>query len=152
MTGNEGNRIGEEAELRVALDLIDNGCHVAHTFGHAHPYDLIADTRNELLKIQVKKARHDKNRRYKIELDDPDKYNSENVDLFAGYVAPEDAEVYIPYQEMDENSGKRHSINFASKSAMGPEINWERANRPSKYTFEAACSRLPLSPSLPEES
>lgn len=142
MTRNESHLIGEESELRVALDLIDKGCHVAHTFGHAHPYDLIADTGDELLKIQVKKARHDDKRRYKIELKKPEKYTPENVDLFAGYISDEDAEVYIPYAEMAKNSGKRHFVNFSPKSKMGSELNWERANRPADYTFEAACSRL----------
>lgn len=142
MTRYDSHLISEESELRVALDLIDNGCHVAHTFGHAHPYDLIADTGGELLKIQVKTAKHDDRRRYKVELKKPEKYTPENVDLFAGFVSQEDAEVYIPYAEMATNSGKRHFVNFASKSEMGSQANWERANRPECYTFEAARSRL----------
>jgi len=138
MVRNSGHLRGEASEMKVALDLIDNGCRVAYTHGHSHPYDLIADKDNCLLKIQVKTAKHEDKRRYAIKLPNPDKYDRETVDLFAGYVIEEDAVFYVPYPEL----GGRSPVTFTPPSKMGSDKNRDDAHLPSDYTFEAARSRL----------
>lgn len=123
----------------MALDLIDNGCRVSQTFGHSHPYDLIADIDGYLVKIQVKTAntRDGANQDF-IRLGDPNKYDAQNVDIFAGYAMSEDEVFYVPYPEM----GKRSSVTFTPLDKMGSDANRDRANHISEYTFEAAFSRI----------
>ena len=45
---------GITAELRVAVELLDNGFSVSWPFGDAEGYDLIADSKNRLTRLQVK--------------------------------------------------------------------------------------------------
>jgi len=45
---------GITAELRVAVELLNNGFSVSWPFGDMEGYDLIADSRNRLTRIQVK--------------------------------------------------------------------------------------------------
>lgn len=138
MTRRDGHIQGEESEMKVALDLIDNGCRVAYTHGHTHPYDLIADRDGELLKIQVKTAKHLRTRKHSIELSDAKKYDAKDVDLFAGYARKEDDVFYVPNEEM----GKRASVTFTSPEKMGSEESRERAKLAEEYTFEASYKRL----------
>ena len=138
MTRRDGHIRGEESEMKVALDLIDNGCRVAYAHGHAHPYDLIADRDEELLKIQVKTAKHLRTRKHSIELSDAQKYDAQDVDLFAGYAREEDNVFYVPYEEM----GKQTSVTFTPPEKMGLEESRERAKLAEEYTFEAAYKRL----------
>ena len=138
MVRNTGQTRGEASELEVALDLIDNGCRVSQTFGHSHPYDLIADIDGRLVKVQVKTAntRDGANQHY-IKLSNPNKYDAQNVDVFAGYAISEDKVFYVPYSEM----GKRSSVTFTPLEKMGSDANRDRANHISEYTFEAALPR-----------
>lgn len=124
--------------MEVVLDLINNDCRVSQTFGHSHPYDLIADPGSDLIKIQVKTAqtRKDANQYY-IRLEEPAKYSADNVDLFAGYAPGEDGVFYIPYSEM----GQRSSVTFTPLEEMGSDYSRERANHISDYRFESALSR-----------
>jgi hypothetical protein len=139
MVRDTGQTRGEASELGVALDLIDNGCRVSQTFGHSHPYDLIADIDGCLVKIQVKTANtRDGANQHFIRLSDPDKYDAQNVDIFAGYAISEQEVFYIPYPEM----GKRSSVTFTPLDKMGSDANRDRANHISEYTFEAALSRI----------
>lgn len=135
MSEQDGRLIGEKSEMMVAVDLIDNGCRVSYTHGHAHPYDLIADKDGDLLKIQVKTAKHRHKRRYFISSDE--RYDEDNVDLFAGYVHEEDEVFYAPIQELDP----RIAVTFTPPEEMGSEANRKRANLPADYTFEQACDR-----------
>jgi hypothetical protein len=50
---------GDLAELKVATDLIDRGCRISIPFGEDCDYDLIADYRGRLHRVQVKYARSD---------------------------------------------------------------------------------------------
>jgi len=138
MTRNDGHLRGEESEMKVALKLIDSGCRVAYTYGHSHPYDLIADKDSSLLKIQVKTAKHEEKQRYAIRLYSDDKYDEADVDLFAGYVADRDEVFFVPSSEIKQ----RASVNYTPPSEMGSDANRERANLPEEYTFEAARNRL----------
>ena len=45
---------GVTAELRVAVELLDNGFSVSWPFGDMEGYDLIADSKTRLTRIQVK--------------------------------------------------------------------------------------------------
>lgn len=140
MSRNAGQVQGEVSEISVALDLLSSGCRVSQAFGHSHPYDLIADVDNELIKIQVKtaKTRQGANQYY-IRLKDPEKYNRNTVDIFAGYAPGEEGVFYVPYPEM----GGRSSVTFTPLDEMGSDSSRERANHISEYTFEEALSRLP---------
>lgn len=139
MARKYGQDQGEVSEMKVAINLINNGCRVSQTFGHSHPYDLIADIDGELVKIQVKTAKpHKKGNQYFIKLPQPEKYDRQNVDMFAGYAPGEDGVFFIPYEEM----GKRASVTFTPLENMGNEANQQRANHISDYTFNSALSRL----------
>lgn len=129
---------GEASEMEVAVNLIHNDCRVSQSFGHSHPYDLIADTGRELLKIQAKTAitREGANQ-YFVQLGNPEKYTPDTVDLFAGYAPSEDGVFYVPYSEM----GERSSVTFTPLEKMGSKANRERANHISDYTFEEALRR-----------
>ncbi len=52
-------RKGDLAELKVAADLIDRGCHISIPFGEDCDYDLIADYQGRLHRVQVKHVRSD---------------------------------------------------------------------------------------------
>ena len=47
---------GITAELMVAVELLNNGFSVSWPFGDAEGYDLIADSRSRLTRIQIKSA------------------------------------------------------------------------------------------------
>lgn len=133
-----GQVIGEISEMEVAVELMNNGCRVSDTIGHSHPYDLIADKDGQLLKIQVKTAKHRGRRKYDLLLQDSSKYTAHTVDLFAGYARGEDAVFFVPYPEIDQ----RASVTFTPPEEMGSDANRRRANLANDYTFEAAFSRL----------
>jgi hypothetical protein len=48
---------GDLAELKVAADLVTRGCSLYIPFGEDNDYDLIADYRRRLHRVQVKYAR-----------------------------------------------------------------------------------------------
>jgi PD-(D/E)XK endonuclease len=50
---------GDLAELKVAADLVARGCRLSIPFGEDHDYDLIADHKGRLHRIQVKYAESD---------------------------------------------------------------------------------------------
>ena len=142
MTDNHGRSQGEASELEVAVHLIEKDFRISQTFGHSHPYDLIVDIGGELLKIQVKTANsHGPGNQYQIKINDEQEYDFDNVDLFAGNapdVEVNDGVFFVPYPEME----KRASVTFTPLEDMGADVNRERANHISQYTFEEALSRL----------
>lgn len=135
----EGQIRGEMSEMEVAVELLKHGCRVSDTIGHSHPYDLIADVDDQLLKIQVKTAKHRNRRKYDIVLQSPEKYSPKTVDLFAGYARDEDAVFFFPYSEVN---GKRASVTFTPPEEMGSDANRKRANLAKDYTFQAVLSRM----------
>jgi hypothetical protein len=52
-------RKGDLAELRVAADLMERGCSLSFPFGEDCDYDLIADYRGRLHRVQVKYTESD---------------------------------------------------------------------------------------------
>jgi hypothetical protein len=142
MTDNHGRSQGEASELEVAIHLIGKDFRISQTFSHSHPYDLIVDVGGELLKIQVKTANsRGPGNQYQIEINDEQEYDFDNVDLFAGNapdVEVNDGVFFVPYPEME----KRASVTFTPLEDMGADVNRERANHISQYTFEEALSRL----------
>ena len=50
---------GDLAELKVAADLADRGCHISIPFGEDCDYDLIADYKGRLHRVQVKYTQSD---------------------------------------------------------------------------------------------
>jgi PD-(D/E)XK nuclease superfamily protein len=52
-------RKGDLAELKVAADLLDRGCHISFPYGEDCDYDLIADKEGVLHRIQVKYTESD---------------------------------------------------------------------------------------------
>ncbi|ACV12071.1 hypothetical protein Huta_1902 [Halorhabdus utahensis DSM 12940] len=135
MARNEGHVQGELAEFEVAADLVEQGCRVSYTHGE-YKYDLVADSEDDLHRVQVKKANQDGDKPWKYRLF-TDRYEDGDVDLFAGYVFEEDAVFYVS----DEEVGSEFRINTRSKDEMN-EVNAERAKLMDDYTLDRALSAL----------
>ena len=135
MTRYEGHVQGEQAEFEVAADLVKQGCRVSYTHGE-YKYDLVADSGDDLFRVQVKKANQDGDKPWKYRLF-TDRYEDGDVDLFAGYVFEEDAVFYVS----DEEVGSEFRINTRSKDEMN-EVNAERAKLMDDYTLDRALSAL----------
>lgn len=140
MPRNSGHTAGEGAELSVAGHLIEEyDCRISVPHGESHQYDIIADYKHELLKIQVKKATHEKSKRYSI---DTEGYTEDEVDLFAGYVSELDEVFYVPFRKAEER-GDYFSVSYASLDDEGvTEYHLKKAYRADDYTFGKAISRM----------
>lgn len=140
MSRNSGHTAGEGAELSVAGHLIEeHDCRISVPHGESHKYDLVADYKHDLLKIQVKKANHVRSKRYRIGTKG---YTNDEVDLFAGYVSELDEVFYVPFEEAEER-GDYFSVSYASLEDEGvTEYHLEKAFQAEDYTFEKATSRM----------
>lgn len=64
---NNTKTIGDAAELRVKMDLIERGYIVSSVEGDNAPYDLVVDVNQKLRKVQVK-SRTPKNNKIEVQL------------------------------------------------------------------------------------
>lgn len=135
MSRNPGHVSGELSEFQVALDLIEHDCRVSYTHGQ-YPYDLIADFDSELFKVQVKTAKKKPNQTQAYEIRTKG-YDSDDVDLFAGYISERDFVFYFPYEE----AGAYCSVTFTPEETMA-EHNAQLANLAKDHTFESVMNRL----------
>jgi len=95
---------GEVTELRFYLELFERGLIVSKPFGDNAKYDFIVDSGERLTKVQVKsvsvKDECSRNDRYRINATHGNKvkrmYTTNQCDVLAGYVIPEDTWYLIP--------------------------------------------------------
>ena len=108
---------GDLAELKVAADLIDRGCHLSFPYGEDCDYDLIADSEGALHRIQVKYTESDgevisvrcmshsltrgKIRRTKH-------YTAETIDWLAVYDRTSERCYYFPATELGAGRSQLH--------------------------------------------
>lgn len=135
MARNEGHVQGELAEFEVAANLVEQGCRVSYTHGE-YKYDLVVDCGGDLFRVQVKKANKNGDKPWKYRLF-TDRYEEDDVDLFAGYVPDEDAVFYVPFEEV----GSEFRINTKSGDDMN-EANAGRAKLIDDYTLDRALAAL----------
>lgn len=142
MSENVRQTRGETSELEVAIHLIEEyGCRVSQTFGHEHPYDLIADKEGDLLRIQVKTVSNNSGNQQGKYLQNKN-YSTENIDMFAGQPRDHYEPFFVPTEEVDlKKNNPRIHVTYTPREKMGPETNWETSFHISDYTFEAALQR-----------
>jgi len=136
MNRNTGHVDGELAEFAAAADLVRNDCRVSYTHGQ-YKYDLVADKDDDLLRVQVKKANQIKEKPWKYRIF-TDRYEEDEVDLFAGYVVQEDKVFYATFDEVGANEFR---VNSKTRDEMTPH-NADIANILGDYTFPRAISNL----------
>jgi len=102
--------IGEFGELKIALRLIEIGCSISIPFGNNQRYDMIADYKGKLFKVQCKTTSIDKRGRITPKLTSTTmmpkpgckveyvnkKYSVEEVDIFCVYCLDNDKVYIIP--------------------------------------------------------
>jgi PD-(D/E)XK endonuclease len=102
-------RKGDLAELRVAADLADRGCRLSIPFGEDCDYDLIADYRGVLHRVQVKYTESDGHRVLircrshsltKGKVRQTKYYTAETIDWIAVYDRTSDRCYYCPATEL----------------------------------------------------
>lgn len=119
----------------------EHGCRVSQTFGHEHPYDLIADKEGDLLRIQVKTVSNNSGNQQGSEVDEK-KYSEENIDMFAGQPRTNHEPFFVPPEEVDlEKNNPRIHVTYTPREKMRNENNWETAFHISDYTFDKALQR-----------
>lgn len=132
---NPGHVDGELAEFHTAADLVECNCRVSYTHG-LYKYDLIADREDQLIRVQVKKARQDTDKEWKYTIPTGG-YREDEIDLFAGYV-PELNKVFYA---LVEETGSEFSVLDKTGENMN-EHNRDLANLINKYSFERAYRKL----------
>jgi hypothetical protein len=102
-------RKGDLAEMKVAADLLDRGCHLSIPFGEDCDYDLIADTGPLLHRIQVKYTESNgevivvrcrSHSLTKGKIRQTKHYTAETVDWIAVYDRTTDRCYYCPASEL----------------------------------------------------
>jgi hypothetical protein len=132
---NPGHVDGELAEFHTAADLVEHNCRVSYTHG-SYKYDLIADKKNKLIRVQVKKASQSTNKEWKYSIP-TDGYNEEEIDLFAGYAPEPDKVFYV----LVEETGLEFSVLDKTGENMN-DHNRDLANLIDDYSFERALQKL----------
>ncbi len=117
-------RKGDLAELKVAADLIDRGCHVAIPFGEDCDYDLIADKDGKLHRIQIKYTESDgrtiviRCRSHSLtngKVRQVKQYTAETIDWIAVYDRTSDRCYYCSAEELGDG---RSLISLRLKPAL----------------------------------
>ena len=102
-------RKGDLAEMKVAADLIDRGCHVSIPFGEDCDYDLIADRDGVLHRVQVKYTQSEgriilvRCRSHSLtngKVRSTKRYTARTVDWIAVYDRTSDRCYYLPSSEL----------------------------------------------------
>ncbi|MFC7236660.1 group I intron-associated PD-(D/E)XK endonuclease [Halosegnis marinus] len=132
---NPGHVDGELAEFHAAADLVEHNCRVSYTHG-LYKYDLIADREDELLRVQVKKARQDTDKSWKYSIPTGG-YTNDEIDLFAGYAPGPNKVFYVPVTD----TGKEFRVLDKTGENMN-EHNRDLAKLIDDYTFERAFRKL----------
>lgn len=102
-------RKGDLAELKVAADLVDRGCHLSFPYGEDCDYDLIADRNGVFHRVQVKYTESDgrmvlvrcrSHSLTKGKVRHTKHYTAETVDWIAVYDRTTDRCYYLPSSEL----------------------------------------------------
>lgn len=102
---------GDLAELKVAANLLDRGCSISIPFGEDSDYDLIADFRSVLHRVQVKftvsdgQVIHVNCRSFSLtsgKVRQVKRYSAETVDWIAVYDRTSDRCYYCPASELGD--------------------------------------------------
>lgn len=128
---------GDASEALVAADLLRNEYAVAYPHGHERKYDMIADVKWDLLRIQVKTASEYDEYRYQLKID-PERYPDGSVDIFAGAIHDQGAAIYVPAEDM----GKTQRVNFNSPEEMGSDYHRDEANLPEDFSINEAIRKI----------
>lgn len=121
---------GNLSELKVMMAYLEAGFTVSTPFGGGAPYDLIVDTGERLIKVQVKTGRLRNGCilfptvRYSGRSSKGLRYCSGEIDLFAIY-CPETAQIYVwPFGELPTTGSLRCS---EPKNRQRQKIRWAKS-------------------------
>ncbi len=153
-------RKGDLAELKVAADLVDRGCHLSFPYGEDCDYDLIADRNGVLHRVQVKYTESDgkvigvrcmSHSLTNGKIRQTKHYTAEIIDWIAVYDRTSDRCYYFPARELGAGksylhlrltparNGQRIGIRDAS-DYIDPEL--DRDPRMEPAGLEPATSRM----------
>lgn len=129
---------GDLAELKVAADLIDRGCHLSFPYGEDCDYDLIADRNGALHRVQVKYTESDgkvigvrcmSHSLTKGKIRQTKHYTAKLVDWIAVYDRTSDRCYYFPASELGTGRSYLHL-------RLSPALNGQRVGirNASDYT------------------
>lgn len=139
------NKIGDLGEAKVLAKFVEMGCDVYIPFSGHSAVDMIIDTGNKLLKIQVKSSTYTENgctkfHTTKINRRDYNqsyakvKYSTEEIDYFALYSVQADEVYLIPIDECNGSSfWIRHDMNVKKCATI---------NKASDYLFENVIEQI----------
>lgn len=103
---------GNISEQRIIVDLLENDMSVSTPVGDNERYDIILDTGNSLLKLQVKTAQVTDNESIKFNCSSSyllssgsveRTYSEEEIDAFAVYCPETDDIAYVPINDAPKN-------------------------------------------------
>ena len=160
MVANPDHITGLPEELLVAHEAIDAGWAVSFPFGGRAKYDLVLERGGVVLKVQVKTAQPENGSSLIQKIVGLGDYEAHEVDFFAGVVDFSDVETeyppcvdsprhifYKPYGDENQdggNQGQIERVNYRQKIHYEIDSNYNRANKPDEYDFEAQID--PLAP------
>src|ERR1044072_7728993 len=110
-------RKGDLAELKVAADLVDRGCHLSFPYGEDCDYDLIADRNGVLHRVQVKYTESDgkvigvrcmSHSLTNGKIRQTKHYTAEIIDWIAVYDRTSDRCYYFPARELGAGKSYLH--------------------------------------------
>lgn len=108
---------GDLAELKVAADLLQRGCHLSFPYGEDCDYDLIADMKGILHRVQVKYTESDgevislRCQSHSLtngRIRQTKHYTAEIVDWIAVYDRTSDCCYYLPAKELGTGRSQLH--------------------------------------------
>jgi hypothetical protein len=157
---HEDHITGLPEELLVAHEAIDAGWAVSFPFGGQARYDLVLERGGVVLKVQVKTAQAENGSSLIQKIVGLGDYEAHEVDFFAGVVDFSDVETeyppcvdsprhifYKPYGDENQvggNQGQIERVNYRQKTHYEIDSNYNKANKPDEYDFEAQID--PLAP------
>lgn len=104
---------GDMAELEVAAALRGMGYTVLFPFTESQQYDLVVDTGDEFVRVQVKFATHKGDGRLKVSCYGPNSsksgnnktfYTEDDIDGIAAYCAVMDECFWVPFEDLNKYS------------------------------------------------
>lgn len=120
---------GDISEAEVTTALLRKGWSVSTPVGDNDRYDLIADTGQELVRVQVKTA-HWENGKVVFNTSSVvsksggqtmQEYTSDEIDVFAAYSERTDEIYWVP---VDECGSSTKSLRVEDAKKASPKINW----------------------------
>ncbi len=131
---------GNISELKVIMAYAESGFVVSIPLGDAAPYDLVVDTGNRLLKIQVKTGRLRNGcilfptMRFSGHSGKGRRYEPTEIDLFAVY-CPDNERIYVMPRDDSLTEGRLRC--FETRNNQKEKIRWA-----DKYEFDKHVKEL----------